>query len=111
VHYLAHAQINPSGVATEEKRGEGSGGRKREERRRAAAAAAAGGGRRGGDREGGSEKLPVDDVDPLLPVTTRRRNSSDRANSRVLFPPDSVPLADSGSAFSFSLSGSLSGRD
>lgn len=49
----------------------------------------------------------VDDVDSLLPVTTRHRNSSDEANSRVLFPLDSVPRTDSRRAFSFSLSGSL----
>jgi len=48
------------------------------------------------EREKERESSSVDDVDPLLLVTTRRRNSSDEANSRVLFPPDSVPHADSG---------------
>lgn len=37
-------------------------------------------------------------------VTTRHRNSSDEANSRVLFLLDSVPRADSGRVFSSSLS-------
>jgi len=60
-----------------------------------------------GERE--RKKASLVDVDPLLPVTTCRRNSSDEANSRVLFPLDSVPRADSGGrAFGSSLSGSLS---
>jgi len=63
-----------------------------------------------GERE--RKKASLVDVDPLLPVTTCRRNSSDEANSRVLFPLDSVPRADSGGSLRlFALRVALSGRD
>lgn len=82
MYYLTRAQLSPSGV-TRDRGGVGGGGGSSQQR------------------------STVDDVDPLPPVTTCRRNSSNEANSRVLFPPDSVPHADNGRERALSSQGEI----